>query len=49
MIAPLFRKTPETWRDVGKVDAFTIGQTVSVAFDDPSPLPWAGVTARSAA
>ena len=49
VLAPLFRKVPETWRNVGKVDDFAVGDTVSVSFDDPSPLPWAGVTARSAA
>jgi len=49
VLAPLFRKSPETWRNVGKVEQFAIGQTINVAFDDPSPLPWAGVTARSAA
>jgi menaquinol-cytochrome c reductase iron-sulfur subunit len=49
VLAPLFRKTPEMWRTVGEVDDFAVGKTVSVSFDDPSPLPWAGVTARSAA
>jgi menaquinol-cytochrome c reductase iron-sulfur subunit len=34
---------------VGAVDQFAIGQTVSVKFEDPSPLPWSGVTARTAA
>jgi menaquinol-cytochrome c reductase iron-sulfur subunit len=49
VVAPLFRKTPEDWRSVGKIGDFVVGETVNVAFDDPSPLPWAGVTARSAA
>ena len=31
------------------VDDFPIGSTVSVTFDDASPLPWSGVTARTAA
>ena len=37
------------WRQVGKVDQFKVGETVDVVFEDASPLPWAGVTARSAA
>lgn len=49
VVAPLFRKTPEAWVPVGRIDAFEIGQTVSVNLPDPSPLPWAGVTAKSAA
>jgi len=49
LLSPLTRKAPRVWRPVGGVDQFQIGQTVNVAFEDASPLPWAGVTARSAA
>jgi quinol---cytochrome c reductase iron-sulfur subunit, bacillus type len=49
LLSPLLRKSPRVWRPVGKVDQFTIGKTVDVVFEDASPLPWAGVTARSAA
>jgi menaquinol-cytochrome c reductase iron-sulfur subunit len=49
LIAPLLEEPPETWRSVGKVDQFTIGDTVEVSFLDPSPLPWAGVSAKTAA
>jgi menaquinol-cytochrome c reductase iron-sulfur subunit len=49
IIAPLFRKSPAIWCAVGKTETFQIGSTVAVSFDDPSPLPWAGVTARTAA
>jgi menaquinol-cytochrome c reductase iron-sulfur subunit len=49
VLAPLFRKVAGTWRTVGKTGDFGIGETVSVVFEDPSPLPWAGVTARAAA
>jgi menaquinol-cytochrome c reductase iron-sulfur subunit len=49
VVAPLFRGTPRPWRTVGKVDAFKVGETVNVVFIDASPLPWAGVTARTAA
>ena len=34
---------------MGKVDDFKIGETVNVIFTDASPLPWAGVTAKTAA
>ncbi len=49
VVAPLLRKPPGTWRTVGRVGDFRVGATVTVAFEDPSPLPWAGVTARAAA
>jgi menaquinol-cytochrome c reductase iron-sulfur subunit len=49
IIAPLFGKTPQLWRTVGKVTEFEVGKTVSVAFEDSTPLRWAGVTARTAA
>jgi menaquinol-cytochrome c reductase iron-sulfur subunit len=49
IFAPLFQKTPQLWRSVGKLENFKIGETVNVTLIDPSPLPWAGVTARTAA
>lgn len=49
VLAPLLRKTPELWRGVGRLDDFKVGETTKVSFLDPSPLPWAGVTARTAA
>ncbi|MGH7995190.1 MAG: ubiquinol-cytochrome c reductase iron-sulfur subunit [Opitutaceae bacterium] len=49
VVAPLMRKAPTSWRTVGRIGDFEVGKTVSVAFEDPSPLPWAGVTARAAA
>jgi menaquinol-cytochrome c reductase iron-sulfur subunit len=49
VVAPLFRDTPREWRPVGKVDLFKLGETVNVVFMDASPLPWAGVTARTSA
>lgn len=49
VVAPLFRKAPDAWRIVGKPDDFKIGETVNVTFADPSPLPWAGVTAKAGA
>jgi menaquinol-cytochrome c reductase iron-sulfur subunit len=49
ILAPFFMRTKEVWRSVGKVDSFKIGETKAVDYEDTSPLPWAGVTARSAA
>lgn len=43
------RKPTRIWRNVGAVDSFEAGTTVKVSFLDPSPLPWAGVTARTGA
>ncbi len=43
------RKAPQEWRAVGRIEGFRVGSTVEVAFTDPSPLPWSGVTARTAA
>jgi menaquinol-cytochrome c reductase iron-sulfur subunit len=47
IVAPLFRKVPQKWVTIGKPDDFQIGKTVAVTVNDPSPLPWAGVTAKT--
>ncbi|MEZ4446296.1 MAG: Rieske (2Fe-2S) protein [Polyangiaceae bacterium] len=47
--APLFSEVPRVWRKVGAVKDFTVGDTVAVTFLDASPLPWAGVTAKTSA
>jgi menaquinol-cytochrome c reductase iron-sulfur subunit len=49
VLAPLVRPVPSRWRPVGRVESFEIGQTVNVEFTDPSPLPWSGITAKTAA
>jgi respiratory nitrate reductase gamma subunit len=43
------RKVRQEWREVGSLDDFQVGSTVEVSFQDPSPLSWAGVTAKTAA
>jgi menaquinol-cytochrome c reductase iron-sulfur subunit len=48
LLSPLLRPVADQWLDVGLVDNFRIGETVEVAYDDPSPLPWAGQTATTA-
>jgi menaquinol-cytochrome c reductase iron-sulfur subunit len=49
VLAPLVKPARPRWLPVGKVDSFAIGQTVKVDFTDPSPLPWSGITAKTAA
>jgi menaquinol-cytochrome c reductase iron-sulfur subunit len=49
VFGPLFRRIPEVWRTVGPLEQFKVGETVNVTFLDSSPLPWAGVTAHTAA
>ena len=49
VLAPLVRPAPPRWRPVGSLESFRIGQTVKVDFTDPSPLPWSGITAKTAA
>lgn len=49
LVAPLIEKTPRFWRPVGPLEKFEVGATVEVAFVDSSPLPWAGIAARTAA
>jgi menaquinol-cytochrome c reductase iron-sulfur subunit len=49
LFSPFIKTKPEVWRPVGPVDSFDVGTTVAVTFEDTSPLPWAGVTAETAA
>jgi menaquinol-cytochrome c reductase iron-sulfur subunit len=49
LLSPLLEPPNDIWRDVGPEGSFTIGQTVEVSFEEPSPLPWAGQTANTAA
>jgi menaquinol-cytochrome c reductase iron-sulfur subunit len=48
LLSPLLQRPAEEWRDLGLIDNFRLGETVEVAFDELSPLPWAGQTARTA-
>jgi menaquinol-cytochrome c reductase iron-sulfur subunit len=48
LLSPLLQPAPNEWRDVGLAENFRVGETVEVAYDDPTPLPWAGQTARTA-
>lgn len=48
LLAPLFAREAETYVAVGDVSRFQPGSTVLVEFEDPSPLAWAGQTAKTA-
>lgn len=37
------------WRNVGAVDTFAVGKTYKVQYQNPRPLPWAGVGSLTAA
>jgi menaquinol-cytochrome c reductase iron-sulfur subunit len=48
IVTPIFRKARGKWISVGKISDFKVGTTVNVTITDPSPLPWAGITAKTA-
>ena len=48
LLAPLFPPPPVQHVDVGAGDALRENETALVKFKDPSPLPWAGLTADTA-
>ncbi len=47
LLTPLIRRAPGIWLDVGSLDQFQIGETVPISIEDPSPLAWAGQTAKT--
>lgn len=49
LLSPLINRPPNPWQVIGPVDQFKVGETVQVDVQDPSPLAWAGQTARTAA
>ncbi|QDT90357.1 QcrA and Rieske domain-containing protein [Gimesia algae] len=49
VLAPVFRKPKQLWRTVGKLEDFKVGGFVLVQYEDPSPVVWAGVTAKAGA
>jgi len=48
LLSPIIRPAPNVWRDVANINDVGVGETVLRDFDEPSPLPWAGQTARTA-
>lgn len=49
ILAPLLQKVPSLWRPIGKLQDFAIGETTLVYFENASPTPWAGLTAKTGA
>ena len=49
LLAPLFGEKRRYWVAVGPVDRFTVGETVRVAFQNPTAAPWTGETGRTGA
>lgn len=49
LVSPLVRKPPQLWRQIGPVEQYQLGATTPVTFPDASPLPCAGVSAKTAA
>jgi quinol---cytochrome c reductase iron-sulfur subunit, bacillus type len=48
IVAPIFGKARGKWISIGKITDFKVGTTVNVTITDPSPLAWAGITAKTA-
>ena len=49
IFAPFFQRNTAVWRKVGRIADFQVGETVAVKFQVADPLPWAGLSARTAA
>lgn len=49
LLVPLFRKTQGSWQGVGRVGDFEIGKIVEIEIEDPSTVPWTGVTGKTGA
>ncbi len=48
VLGPVVRKKKEVWRPIGKVGQFN-DEFQLVTYEDPSPVPWSGVTSKSGA
>jgi menaquinol-cytochrome c reductase iron-sulfur subunit len=49
LLSPLIKPSPRAWVDLGGLGEFPLGATVLRKIQNPSPLPWAGQTAVTAA
>lgn len=49
LLGPLLQRQKQEWRRVAGLNEIAIGETKLVTYMDDNPLPWAGVTAKSAA
>jgi len=48
LLSPLINPAVNKWRSLGPAALFVVGETIQATFQDPSPLPWAGLTAETA-
>lgn len=48
LLSPLTHPVQNVWRDLGAVDSYKEGETVKRDIQEPSPLAWAGTTAKTA-
>lgn len=49
LLGPLLQRQKQEWRRVAKLEEIPVGSTKLITYINADPLPWAGVTARSAA
>ena len=49
VLSPLIEVSKPQWRRIDRVETYRVGETVEVSFEDSSPLPWSGVSAKTAA
>ena len=48
LLGPLIEPPANVWRSLGRVTDFSVGSTKLATYQDPSPQPWAGLTAEAA-
>ena len=49
LLGPLLQRQKQVWRKVANVSDIDIGETKLISYVNADPLPWAGVTSKSAA
>lgn len=49
LVGPLLERQKQVWRKVADLADIPVGETKMITYVNANPLPWAGVTAKSAA
>jgi menaquinol-cytochrome c reductase iron-sulfur subunit len=49
LLGPLLQQQKQEWRRVANLSDIAVGETKLITYVNADPLPWAGVTAKSAA
>ncbi len=49
LFGPLLQRQKQAWRKVAAINDIPVGETKLIMYVNADPLPWAGVTAKSAA